>query len=634
MTLLASDSASEAAHRCEGPVVGEVVSNGEATDELDISETPFSECFQSPFFGELPFSFALSLHDDGSATVEGPMGVRTLDGCVYEGNQLAGDVELNASLNVSLGGTFALVDEEVPGEECAATENVSVEVGAEEEGRINVQLVAPPPPSVTGLSPGSGPKAGGTTVTITGTHLEEASKVTFGSDEATSFTVDSPTSITAVSPPGEGTVAVTVTSPSGTSSAGGAGDQFTYGPAVSAIEPDHGPASGGSTVTITGVNLGEASAVTFGTTPAASFTPVSPTSITAVSPAGTGTVDVTVTTPEGTSPVSAADRFAYIPSPTITSLSLNSGSDSGGTSTTITGTNLTGATAVTFGSTAAASFKVNSATSVTAVSPAGTGTVDVRVTTPGGTSAVSPSDEFRYVAGPEYGRCVKIARGTGVFGSATCTSAGGTKTYEWYPATGGAQPLVKARFTTKLKERTEAKLYTAGKHVISCTGETGSGEYSGPKSVADVTITLTGCQLAGVGSCQSSEAASGEVALNALEGELGVIATSTEGPLKNKIGTDLKPASGMTLAAFACAGTPVLVTGSVIAEVQRDSMKLTASLKFVASSKGIQKPTRFEDGEEDVLLTKLGESGAVEQSGLKMTTVQTNEEKVEVNSVV
>ena len=48
---------------------------------------------------------------------------------------------------------------------------------------------------------------------------------------------------------------------------------------------------------------------------------------------------------------------------------------------TITGTGFTGATAVTFGSTSASSYMVNSATSVTATSPAGSvGTVNVTVT--------------------------------------------------------------------------------------------------------------------------------------------------------------------------------------------------------------------------------------------------------------
>lgn len=64
---------------------------------------------------------------------------------------------------------------------------------------------------------------------------------------------------------------------------------------------------------------------------------------------------------------------------------------------TITGTNLTGATSVRFGSVAATSVKVASATSATAVAPAGhAGPVDVRVITPGGTSTAITADRFTY----------------------------------------------------------------------------------------------------------------------------------------------------------------------------------------------------------------------------------------------
>jgi hypothetical protein len=84
--------------------------------------------------------------------------------------------------------------------------------------------------------------------------------------------------------------------------------------------------------------------------------------------------------------------------PTVTSVSPTSGPPSGGTPVTITGTALTGATAVAFGATAAASFSVDSDTSITATSPAGSGTVHVTVMTPGGTSVTSSADQFTYVA--------------------------------------------------------------------------------------------------------------------------------------------------------------------------------------------------------------------------------------------
>ncbi|CAN7403178.1 IPT/TIG domain-containing protein [Aminobacter sp. LjRoot7] len=256
-------------------------------------------------------------------------------------------------------------------------------------------------PTVTSISPTSGPTAGGTPVVITGTNFTGATAVTFGASVATGFTVDSATQITATSPAGTGTVDVTVTTPEGTS-ATSAADQFTYvaAPTVTSITPTAGPTSGGTTVIITGTNFSAASAVNFGGTAATGFAINSATQITATSPAGTGTVDVTVTSPGGTSATTAADQFTYVAAPTVTSISPTAGPAGGGTSVTITGTNLSGATAVTFGGAAAAGYSVNSTTQITATSPAGSGTVDVRVTTAGGTSAISAADQFTYVATP------------------------------------------------------------------------------------------------------------------------------------------------------------------------------------------------------------------------------------------
>jgi kumamolisin len=83
--------------------------------------------------------------------------------------------------------------------------------------------------------------------------------------------------------------------------------------------------------------------------------------------------------------------------PTMTGISPIAGPTAGGTSVTITGANLTGATAVAFGAVAATSFTVNSNTSITAISPTqSAGTVNVTVTTPAGASAISATDKFTY----------------------------------------------------------------------------------------------------------------------------------------------------------------------------------------------------------------------------------------------
>ena len=74
---------------------------------------------------------------------------------------------------------------------------------------------------------------------------------------------------------------------------------------MSAISPGSGPAAGGTTVTITGTDLASATAVKFGGV-AATISSDTATQIVATSPAGTGTVDVTVTTAGGTSATSSS----------------------------------------------------------------------------------------------------------------------------------------------------------------------------------------------------------------------------------------------------------------------------------------------------------------------------------------
>ena len=81
-------------------------------------------------------------------------------------------------------------------------------------------------PQVTAISPASGSALGGDIVTITGSGFTSATAVDFGSVSAR-MTVDSDTEITATSPPGNGTVDVTVVTAVGTSSTSPA-DQFSY----------------------------------------------------------------------------------------------------------------------------------------------------------------------------------------------------------------------------------------------------------------------------------------------------------------------------------------------------------------------------------------------------------------------
>jgi hypothetical protein len=193
----------------------------------------------------------------------------------------------------------------------AGTVDVTVTTGAG-TATATAAFTYVPPPIVTGVGPNKGSTAGGLPVVVTGTGFTGTTSVNFGARPA-SFTVNSDTQIMATSPSGNaGPIDVTVTTSGGTS-ATSAADKFTYfaPPTVTAITPNNGPVAGATAVTITGTNFTSASAVKFGSN-TTTFTVSSATQILANSPAGTaGTVDVTVTTPGGTSATSASDKFSY-----------------------------------------------------------------------------------------------------------------------------------------------------------------------------------------------------------------------------------------------------------------------------------------------------------------------------------
>jgi hypothetical protein len=104
--------------------------------------------------------------------------------------------------------------------------------GSNDWGTVVAAVSAGPPiPSITSISPTSGPTQGGVSVDITGQNLEGATSVAFGGSSA-AFSLDSSTKLTATAPPHLlGTVDVTVATPRGQSAVTGS-DQFTYAPPV------------------------------------------------------------------------------------------------------------------------------------------------------------------------------------------------------------------------------------------------------------------------------------------------------------------------------------------------------------------------------------------------------------------
>jgi hypothetical protein len=246
-----------------------------------------------------------------------------------------------------------------------------------------------PPPSVSSVSPASGPLTGGASVVVSGANFLPGAKVTLGGVPATNISTTAG-SISATTPPGTtGPVNVVVTNPDGQSaSATGAYSYEQPPPSLAAITPASGSVKGGTLVVLSGTNFLPNPSVTFGGV-AATVTSTTATAVTVSAPvsSSTGTVSVTVTNTDGQAST-LSTGYDYVtagPTPTVSSISSTSGPTTGGASVTITGTNfVTGAT-VMFGGVPATNVTVGSSSSITATTPPNnTGPVNVTITNPDG----------------------------------------------------------------------------------------------------------------------------------------------------------------------------------------------------------------------------------------------------------
>ena len=330
-------------------------------------------------------------------------------------------------------------------------------------------------PVISALSFNNGPPAGGTVVIITGTgFVVGSSTVMFGTVAGTSVSCTSTTSCTATSPMhSAGSAYVSVSTPGGTSN-GVTADIFAWDsvPVISALSSNNGALGGGTNVAITGTGFVVGSTTVMFGTVAGSVSCTGDTNCMATSPAqGAGMVNISVTTPGGTSSTVAADQFTYQPVPVISALSPNSGAPGGATVVTITGTGfVVSHTTAKFGTVAGTSVSCTSTTNCTATSPAqGAGVVNLIITTPGGTSTAVAADQFTYAAAS-----VPII-------SAISPSVGGT----------GGTDVVTITGTGFVVSHTTAKFGTVAGTSVSCTSTTNCTATSPAESAGQVNVTVT-----------------------------------------------------------------------------------------------------------------------------------------------
>ena len=248
-----------------------------------------------------------------------------------------------------------------------------------------------PAPTVTSVSPNTGPASGGTVAAITGSMFVSGAVVIIGGRPAGSI-VDVDANLISARFPAlpPGAADVVVTNPDGQSGKLGAG--FTVAasvnppsPRVNSISPAAGPVEGGETAVITGDGFGSGARVFIGGIPAAATTQAG--SLVVIVPANPkpGLADVAVTNNDGQSDV-LPDGFNYFNGPpVITGLSAGCGPVEGNTSVSIFGRNFKPGVSATIGGKPLSGLtRPDPATIQGTTTTSGAGSVDVVVTNPDG----------------------------------------------------------------------------------------------------------------------------------------------------------------------------------------------------------------------------------------------------------
>ncbi|MES2388879.1 MAG: IPT/TIG domain-containing protein [Bacteroidota bacterium] len=242
-------------------------------------------------------------------------------------------------------------------------------------------------PTISSFTPSSGPP--GTVVTVSGTNFIGVTNVLLNNANISTYTVNSPTSISFTVPVGATTGLIKVNTAAGSATSA---TDFTVTPGATFTGFSPGSGIAGSTVTITGTLLNTITQVMFNGV-AASFTIVDANTITATVPPGATTGLITLNTPTGN--LSSTSSFIVTFPPTIVDFTPTSGT--AGTTVTITGNNFIGLTGVLFNGTAAV-FTVVNANTVSAVVPSGASTGPITVST--GTYSSTSTADFTVLVPP------------------------------------------------------------------------------------------------------------------------------------------------------------------------------------------------------------------------------------------
>ena len=425
-------------------------------------------------------------------------------------------------------------------------------------------------PTISSLSTTSG--VAGDTITVNGTSLIGATKVTFGSPTAAgTIKTKAATALTVTVPATGSTGPVTVTNSGGSADSV---DTFHITPKITSFTPTSGVA--GTAVTINGTNMSPASSVTFNGVPATVDSNTGAKIVARVPPtATTGQISVTA---DGTALSSATTLFKPLPK-----LDTHAAVQAGD-AVTVTGSNLTPTTALTFDGASLAGTIFSTHVDTTIPSTGVTG--PFKITTPTGSSTITlgvrPTVTDRSPAQGLAGSTVTITGNTlgavtkVTFGSPTATGTIKTKSATQLtvtvPTTGVTGPIT----VTNSGGSTNSASFTVMPKLSSISPTSG---------LANAQVTINGSGLAntssvtffnGAAASIFSKSATKVVALVPSDATVGALAVVTSDGIPTQLATVFKPLPKLDAPAAVQAGDALHLTGTNLSGVSTLTLGTTS----------------------------------------------------------
>ena len=308
--------------------------------------------------------------------------------------------------------------------------------------------------------------------------------------------------------------------------------RFIYpSPTISSFSPWYSNVAGGTSVTISGANFAPGATVSFGSVPASDVTVVNSTTITATTnayiAAANNYVNVKVTNPTGNS--AEVGGFFYSDSPAVTAISPSSGPTSGGTTITVTGSNLYLVDPLTSVRLNGVSVPVNTYSSnfFSITTPVGVaGIIDLSVSTLGG--LVTVPNAFTFFDEPII---TSISPTSGTTAGGTAVTITGSNLADASSVTfGGTAGVISSNSSSQIVVTTPAK--SAGPVAVVVTTPGGSVT-SGTNFTYVSPTTSSNNRQSTTGSCSSaSSSANSKSSGRGSSKNANAFCSSTSGPSK------------------------------------------------------------------------------------------------------